>query len=79
MHFLTVQEEDYELLEIMKELEENDGQTPDNDSVLAPICSQMIQTKPKESHVANTQANNMPMDPEEEDELDFTMMNFNPE
>lgn len=75
-----MQEEDYELLEIMKELEENDGKTPDNDSVLAPICSQTIQNDPVvETHVSFTQAKNMTTDPEEEDELDFTMINFDPE
>lgn len=71
-------EEDYELLEIMKELEEKDGQTPDNDSVLAPICSQMMPNEQVESHVSLTQARNMVINPEEEDELDFTVMNFDP-
>ncbi|XP_063709325.1 DNA polymerase zeta catalytic subunit [Culicoides brevitarsis] len=72
---VTLNEEDYELLEIMRELEENDGKTPDTDSVLAPVSSQ----KPQNQSTQLTQVINATIEPEDEDELDFTVMNFDPE
>lgn len=72
-------EEDFELLEIMKELEENDEQTLDNDSVLAPVSSQIGQRDtPIEPHKCLTQPNFSKSD-DDEDELDFTMVNFDPQ
>uniref|UniRef100_A0A336LYV6 DNA polymerase n=1 Tax=Culicoides sonorensis TaxID=179676 RepID=A0A336LYV6_CULSO len=73
---VTLQEEDYELLRIMKELEENEGQALDDDSALAQ-CSQLPRAETNENNKIFTQVKDI--EEEDEDELDFTMMNFDPD
>lgn len=71
----------------MQELEENDGQSPDNDSVLAP-CTQLPKSYEIDSTSKIIQEQSLltqidkeieGFDEGNEDELDFTIANINDE